>query len=169
MKSLINIGCSKNPRKIKKVLNLIYSNSKLLESKFETTFPLLVVFCILSVTSRSLIDKLKARPSALVLLLATTSAYKDHNEFYTSLHPILYENSKPRVIRLGTNFSLGLENFEYFTNFLRIIESDESLFNLLKEFNKRYQVNFTDNLEKDMANFMIKYKDEINYLTNILI
>ena len=164
LKSLIGIGCSKNPRKIKKIYNLIFFNSKLVsDTKFATTFPLLVIFCILSVSSKPLIEKLKARPPTIFLLIAAASIYRDFNEFYSSLHPMQFEGSRPSV-RLGRNVSIGFEGLYYLPSCLEIIVKDESMFQLFREAGKYYQISFKDNVEAEISNYMKKFEDEINYL-----
>jgi hypothetical protein len=170
LKSLINIGCSRNPRKIKKILNLIYFNSKLMsDSIFTSTFPLLVIFCIVSVRSKLLIEKIKDRPSTIFMLIAAASNYRDYNEFYNSLHPALFENSKPAAVKLGKNTSLGFQSFPYFPAYLEIMVKDESIFHLFVEASKHYPAGFTDNLDGELPRYMEKYRQEINYLMNILL
>jgi hypothetical protein len=170
LKSLINIGCSKNPRKIKKILNLIYFNSKLMpNSIFATAFPLLVIFCIVSVRSKLLVEKLKDRPSTIFLIIAAASNYRDYNEFYNSLYPALFENSRPAGVKLGKNASLGFQSFPYFPAYLEIMVKDESIFHLFVEASKHYPVTFTDNWNGELPEYMDKYQQELNYLMNILI
>lgn len=170
LKSLINIGCSKNPRKIKKVLNLIFFNSKLVaDAKFPSTFPLLVIFCILSVRSKFLIEELKVRPSTIFLLIAAASNYRNFDEFYSNLYPMLFEKSMPKGVRLGKNTSLGFQNFPYLPLYLEIMVKDESIFQLFREAGKNYQIAFTDNVDEEISEYMGKFKEEISYLMNILL
>lgn len=170
LKSLINIGCGKNPRKIKKVLKLIFFNSKHVpESKFPTTFPLLVTFCILSVRSKPLVEELKNRPSTIFLLIAAASNYGNFSEFHNILYPMLFEKSKPTGVRLGKNTSLGFEGFPYLPPCLQIMVKDESIFQLFRETDKQYRINFTGNVNIEIPKYMENFKDDITYLMNILL
>lgn len=64
----------------------------------------------------------------------------DFNEYYTALYPMLFEKSQPTGVRLGYNFSIGFQNFQYLPASLKIMVNDESIFDLFREGGKHYQI-----------------------------
>lgn len=82
---------------------------------------------------------------------------------------MLFEKSTPTGVRLGRNASLGFQNFPYLPTCLEIMVKDESIFHLLREASQYYQITFTDDVKGEMPKYMDKYKEEINYLMNILL
>jgi hypothetical protein len=169
-KLLIKEGCPRNPRKVKRILNLVYFlSSEASEDLRGKLFPMLIVWAILTVEFSEIVILIKSNWKTLIQM----SLYSRHLDEFENLKLVI-PNIR-NVIKGATNVNLNGLTITYkqilqstIEGFDKVLEN-ESLFNFLKAIAKRYDMqvnnNNSDNVDRTLEKL---YENEGKLLQEVL-
>lgn len=157
-------GCPPNPRKIKRLINLVYFVLRSLDDKkdFDAKIPLVIIWCILTSVYPTLAGIIRDEPKSLIQMIAIVSSYSDKQE----------------IIRQRKNFTeilsqarqLGLPSLESINHswvlpatvrgLLHVIDVEQEALNLLLTISDFYSMSRPDGETK--AHEFIQRLDSYN-------
>jgi len=163
IKNLVVNGCPHNPRKIKRILNLVYFLSKEMPDKdFQSYFPLVVIWCILTSSYSELARIVKENYKSLVpmALIANNTNFDQLKKAKDSFDAILIGKSSMSVGNKGLTLDLVTRNA---VEGLRdIINTDNLLaYNLLAEIGRFYNLRLIGNTNEQLRSEIDAWDEKI--------
>lgn len=163
IKDLVVKGCPHNPRKIKRILNLIYFLSKEMpENDFQSYFPLVVIWCIMTSSFSELAKRVKEDPKSLIrmALVAHNTKFDYLKRTRNSFDNILVGKSSLPVA--DTGISINLATRTAVEALRHIIDTDDlSAYNLLYEIGYFYKLSLMGHAEDDFERELIEWDEKI--------
>jgi len=171
-RSLIIDGCEPNPRKIKRLCNLVYFILKGLpdDDEFDDKVPLVISWCILTTSFPELAKIIKIDPSSLIRMSFTCFQIGLFHLLNNSWERMKKDKASGRSIEFGDKDVSALFLTNSTTKGLEYIikNQNEFAFKFLQTFGKYYTIKLVPDIELDetLATFdkkMIPVLEEIIY------
>ena len=164
---LILKSSNKNPRKIKRLINFIYFSSILIEEPhFNNTFPLLVLWSVIGIKSKSLIKIFQKNFVLFVSSVIIVNSYDTFQEF--------------KDIK-NSNYIFGREEIDVYSIFpegeliecLKVISADRDLFRLLQLYSEHCGLDIdgrdSSTIKRELSKIYSKYEYESNFMTKLML
>jgi len=153
IRDLVVNGCPRNPRKIKRILNLIFFLSKeLKEEEFNSLFPLIVIWCIITSSYPWLAEIIKREPNSLVQMGLASANYTF--DAFKRLGSTFQEvrNQRNNLTVMGKGMISWPKVYRSTLDGLeQIIEkNDIDVLNFLQEFRKFYDLQINQGTNEEM-------------------
>ena len=169
-KNLIIHGCPSNPRKIKRVLNLVYFILKGLpdDVNFDKKVPLVIIWCILVTSFPELAKIIKTDVNSLITMSFLCNESNEFSVFSNHWAEIKEKRTNNSSISFGhgsflparTISEIGMKGLEY-------VVENENAFNLFKVFGIYYDIVHTS--QKSPSEIISTFDLEITPLFNEII
>lgn len=169
-KNLIIHGCPPNPRKIKRVLNLVYFILKGLpdDEDFDKKVPLVIIWCILVTSFPELAKIIKKDVNSLITMSFLCNDSHEFSVFSNHWAEIREHRVNGRFIDFGNGSILparsiseiGMKGLEY-------VFENENAFNLFKVFGMHYEIIY--NSKKSSSEIILELEKKITPTLNEII
>ncbi len=167
---LITDGCPANPRKIKRILNLVYFLSTVTQENFEEYFPLIIIWSIATTIFPKLAEVIKYNTNSLVQMSLIINHLTDYEVLLRKI-----DNIK-KVIPENTNVVVGSLPIsykyinQYTVNGLEYVANNNpAAFNFLKAVAKYYSIWVQNEKEQNLESTLEKNYNAIGTLLSDII
>jgi hypothetical protein len=141
---LIVKGSYSNPRKAKRIINLLYFLTHTLEeNEFYHTFPLLVIWCILTLVFPNIARILRHSPIDLIDIIAICLYYNTFYNFTKNFQNLNFNDlrdNNPTIYYTPNVYVAASYLTQYTRQCLNVILNNRNLFDFLKECGKYFKI-----------------------------
>jgi hypothetical protein len=169
-RQLIIDGCPANPRKIKRILNLVHFLSTVTQDNFEQYLPLIIIWSIATTLFPELADMIKSNTNSLIQMSLMVNHLVDYEILLRNIDKI------KKVIPDNTNVVVGNLPIsykhinQYTINGLEYVaKSNSAAFNFLKAVAKYYSIWVQNEKEQNLESTLEKNYNGIGTLLSDII